>query len=367
MTSSYPRIGDPNFDPYDLLGLGDSTTTPSDAEISKAYRKLALQLHPDKQKGDISEKEAQRISFRFHAIQEARAFLLEPEHARSRQKYDAKRASQQQRRRQDKEREQHMSERRKRMRDDLKRKEEELSQKKSSGRKQRRGEEEDEALLQKLRKEGKQRKEQFADRTAQEEADIEAEAVARRKSQKIEQEKRQVRLKWSRSRISVSPSEDSLAQILSQFGTVEHVEMLGSKGNAALVTFSDASSCRPCVDFYANSNEMRATFVGSRKVREEEEEAARAREASVRAGHMRQPQDTENLEERKIRQAAEREELLRQMELEESGAAIPNVAKPPRNRQETRPFPLDFPNTEEYHGLTPLQKLEHFEKLVFGD
>lgn len=38
-----------NFDPYDILKIQPSAT---EAEIRKAYRKLSLILHPDKETGD---------------------------------------------------------------------------------------------------------------------------------------------------------------------------------------------------------------------------------------------------------------------------------------------------------------------------
>lgn len=42
-----------NDDPYQILGVSN---TANDNEIKKSYRKLALQYHPDKQKGSEEEK-----------------------------------------------------------------------------------------------------------------------------------------------------------------------------------------------------------------------------------------------------------------------------------------------------------------------
>ena len=49
-------------------------------------------------------------------------------------------------------------------------------------------------------------------------------------------------------------------------GGVESVELIGAKGNQALVTFADGSSCVKCDDAFRTSETMRATFVGRRKM-----------------------------------------------------------------------------------------------------
>jgi hypothetical protein len=66
--------------------------------------------------------------------------------------------------------------------------------------------------------------------------------MAERSLLKLLREDRQVRLKWSWKRISGgSHTRSSIKNI---------IWMLGSKGNAALVSFVDKLSCGPCIDAY---------------------------------------------------------------------------------------------------------------------
>ena len=349
----------PSFgDPYDILHVLPSATN---AEITKAYRKLALQLHPDKQSGK-SENAKADVNKEFHKLQQARNFLLEAEFSDQKRIYDQQRESNRRRQQDTQKREASMSERRKAMRDELKRKEE-LSNidKGAVNRNIRRNQRQEEEVLNNLRKEGKRRRQEYAERTSSA-ADIEL-SRKRRLDQKALLEARQVRLKWSRKRLSKSPSEHSLAEILEKFGTIEGVELIGGKGNAALITFSNPTSCKQCVDFYRFSEEMRASYVGKRK--EDQDEVDEHEEVPT----VTLNRDGENLRERQARQLAEREKILREMEENDEGLAgkRADITVPLREKSKNN-FPLQFPANRDFHALsTPLEKLQHMERLVFGD
>ena len=53
-------------DPYRVLGI-DPKPNLTDAEIKKAYRQLALKLHPDKRKD--SERERAQQEFDHHGVE----------------------------------------------------------------------------------------------------------------------------------------------------------------------------------------------------------------------------------------------------------------------------------------------------------
>lgn len=326
----------PKDDPYEVLGV---QPTDDAAAINKAYRKLALQLHPDKIQ-QLSAKDQELAAERFQKIQTAKAFLTEPEHAKAREKYDLQRASQLRREQVEAERTKSMSDRRKRMRDELAEQEKDARQRKAKHQTTK----DNQQKVQDLKKEGEQLRQQFADKEA---AKVAAEVV------KTNKEDRQIRLKWSRKKLKISPTEHSIAQLMQQFGAVEAVEFLGSKGNAALVTFSDPNSCRSCVDMYADSDEMRATFVGKRK---ETEESKNEQASSL-------PTEKPASKDWKVQRAAEREKLLREMELEENNNGSPKQKRV--KRKSPYPFPPQFSGDKNY--LSPLQLLQEQEAFVLKD
>ena len=66
--------GEPLQNPYELLKLEHGV---NDDEISKAFKKLMLQLHPDKQPVGQSDEEADAVARLMHDVMDAKAFLLD--------------------------------------------------------------------------------------------------------------------------------------------------------------------------------------------------------------------------------------------------------------------------------------------------
>eukprot|EP00523_Entomoneis_sp_CCMP467_P010175 CAMPEP_0168732100 /NCGR_PEP_ID=MMETSP0724-20121128/7601_1 /TAXON_ID=265536 /ORGANISM="Amphiprora sp., Strain CCMP467" /LENGTH=374 /DNA_ID=CAMNT_0008779117 /DNA_START=71 /DNA_END=1195 /DNA_ORIENTATION=+ len=368
MSSKKSQDG-PAKDPYEVLGI---EFTASDADVTKAYRKLALKYHPDKQKDDkATPKQLEDVAARFQDIQQARDFLLH--HPEQRQQYDAQRASAMARKVADQEREQKMSRQRKRMR-------QELAQQEAQARHEVAAQRQKAAKLEELKKEGRKMRESYADKMQQQQQQQRPQppsvsgttGATARQTENIED--RQVRLKWSRKKMKISPSEHSLAQLLQRFGTVEEVALLGKKGNAALVTFASAQSCDPCVQAYLESDELRASYVGARKESHERRKNDKKPPSPTTATMTTKTnRDQESIHDYQLRRAAQREELLRQMEQEEDGNSETKTsqgqAEPssfvPRPVQ-SQPFPPEFP-AEFRNGaatMTPFEQLQRAEAQI---
>ena len=373
-TSSFTRKdGMPIKDPYQILGI-PSTSTETD--IKKAYRQLALKLHPDKQSGTLTDSQRDELDKQFHDVKDARSFLLDTEHAEAKKKYDANLASERVRHAEEAKREKTMSSRRKRMREELSMRERMAKTPAAASSSTDDGDRFD---VDRLRREGERLREEYAQREAEVDIARKQRMAVERATQKLHKEDRQVRLKWSRKKvIGGVHTKQSLTSIMNDFGDVEEVELLGSKGNSALITFANVSSCKPCVDAYRTSDTMRATFVGRRKIDDTLRGGQYEEENDEPSLSKRSSKDTENIQERNLRQAAERERLMRQMELEEAGGsggdhAVGDKKQSPFQKTDrwaehnSSTFPPDFPATSEDEGLSPFDLLEKYEKIILGN
>ena len=357
------KDGMPVKDPYHVLGI---TPTASESEIKKAYRQLALQYHPDKQSGTtLTISQRREIDARFQEIGDARSFLLDAENAEFRLKYDTNLASERLRQANEERRERTMDTRRKRMREELiSREREHLARAKSNAVSDNSNSgTADRFDVDRLRREGERLRAEYSMREADADVSRRKREALERATHALNMEERQVRLKWSRKKVvGGSHTVLSITKIMIDFGEVESVELIGSKGNQALVTFADGSSCVKCVDAFRTSETMRATFVGRRKM----DDFMNGGMQSVDANG--QDYMGEDDRESSLRRAAERERLIREIELEEEaggdGGGTSMSTKISNGRQQQSSFPPEFPSDPENEGLTPFQLLEKYEKII---
>jgi len=388
MSSKATVKGEPPCgNPYEVLGLEIGA---SDEAISKAYKKAALKYHPDKRQLKQERHKEQRkrsdgeIHSKFLVITEARNFLLDPEHAQERKKYDLLLKSQQVRRKEEEKRESQMSARRQKMREELHEKERRAaaSHRKGAQSSAWEGTSHDQDRIHQLRKEGGKLREEYAKKSY---AATVKETSKSLRAKELELQKRQVRVKWSRRKVSYT--QDSLKRFLSQkFGTVSDVEFAGAKGNAALITFTDSSSCTVCVNAFLHSDDMRAYYVDEgKKKQQKESEKDDASYDGIGVGTSEAGSRlTESLQDRRMRQAAEREALLRQLEVEEmndegKGISVPSTgttaattstptSTKPRSRDHDSalayPPPFPPPASAKEKDMTPLERLEQLERII---
>lgn len=370
--------------PYKILNIDFGA---SESAIAKAYRKLSLKYHPDRRrKSENGHQEKDDRMFLW--ITESKDFLLNSDFAERRRKYNAWLQSSKIRRENDERRIGTMSERRKRMRDELKEKEKKASDQSShfekspfqtnsrtkANKSRKRGTDKNADLLNKLRKEGSELRDRHSNTRATDEMSSgfsrkdELDSLKRKRQNDESLIKgRQVRLKWSRRKTFASHSEDTLAKLLStKFGGVESVQLIGSKGNAALITFALSTSCEPCVKYYLESDEMRASFLDQTRQRQVHE---KHQVDTAIDGKSNKNTSNESIDDRRIRQASERANLLQKMLEENDGGykggrdKIPKSPGAKKSDFDAGRGSMSYPPPlqNEGKGLSPLQQLEKME------
>lgn len=329
-SSSFPEGKD--FNPYHVLGLEYGATPET---INKAYRKLALRYHPDKQRNIQDESVKKSNEKKFHRINESKSFLLDVEFADQKKKYDAKLKNISLKKKEEKERDENMNERRKKMRDELLRKENLAVSGKSARKRKgnsdrtskanerssstRRRRYDNTETIRNLNKEG----ERIRKEMAQKEDSKQRKAKEQTYNKKEDSFCHQIRLKWSRKALaSISDqiiyleSENQIKDFIriktEDFGEVQDVEILGKKRNMAIVTFSSYDSCELCVEAYSESKVIRASFMNNHTHQRNQEENNKGQVFKRDSLYGK-----ETLQERVMRQAAEREALLSQIENED--------------------------------------------------
>jgi len=303
---------------------------------------------------------------KFLAIIEARNFLLDEEFSERRKAYDNFLKSQLVRRREEDKRERQMSAKRQQLRAELQVKEFSLKGKTEKHRQQHR--------VEILRTEGRELREQHAAMSFSAGADQQSGNSLL---------SRQVRLKWSRrsNDQAIFRSEQSLKQFLSiKFGAVSKVEFVGSKNNAALVTFNETKSVEKCINSLSQSKEMRAYHVEDLNVG-----GGISPSDFVIGSFVTQPPAVESLHDRRLRQNEERERLCRNIgeevvnDLESggnSGSRVGSATFAPISLSSTTwsisgdsvmagyPPPFALLLTHDERRMTPLDRLEKMERMV---
>ena len=72
--------GTPLQNPYTILNINPPPQSCTDEEITKTFKKLMLQLHPDKQPINQTPEDALFVSIKLHDVMDAKSFLLDGEY-----------------------------------------------------------------------------------------------------------------------------------------------------------------------------------------------------------------------------------------------------------------------------------------------
>ncbi|XP_061718015.1 dnaJ homolog subfamily C member 17 [Cydia pomonella] len=280
----------------DLYAILDLTISATESEIKKAYRKKALQCHPDKNPDDPKAAEA------FHELSRALEILTD---AAARSAYDkvlrAKEAA--------KLRHKELDSKRQKLKEDLERREREAMS--GSGMSNLTDEQKLAAEIQRLQKEGS--------RLLQEEQRRVKEEIQRSLGRLTEpvwdSSLNRIKIKWKADKTDESNGgydEATLRKFLKKYGDIVALIVSPKKKGSALVEFASKEASDMAIEFEKGlpENPLTLKWLNDKPVLTTKREAPGPSLVSDR--------DYESLVMTKMRQAAERQRLIEEMMKEES-------------------------------------------------
>ncbi|XP_059045162.1 dnaJ homolog subfamily C member 17 [Achroia grisella] len=278
-----------NIEDIDLYAILDIQITATEAEIKKAYRKKALQCHPDKNPDDPKAAET------FHELSHALEILTD---VQARAAYDkvlkAKAAA--------KLRHQQLDSKRQKLKEDLERREKEAVS--GAGANNLTDEQKLAAEIERLRKEGS--------RLLQEEQKRVKEEIEKNKGQQPvwDSSLNRIKIKWkvdNNDQNNGGYDENLLRRFLKKYGTIVAIIMSPKKKGSALVEFATKEASEMAVELEKGLADNPLTFKWLN------EKPIVSKEKNIGGPSLISDRDYESLVLTKMRQAAERQRLIEEM------------------------------------------------------
>ncbi|XP_049754063.1 dnaJ homolog subfamily C member 17 isoform X2 [Elephas maximus indicus] len=289
------------MDLYSLLGIEEKAT---DKEVKKAYRQKALSCHPDK------NPDNPRAAELFHQLSQALEVLTD---AAARAAYDKVRKA----KKQAAERTQKLDERRKKVKLDLEAREREAQAHGSEEEEENRSARTLEQEIERLREEGsRQLGEQ--QRLIQEQIRLEREQRLRGKSENTEGKgtpKLKLKWKWKKENESKGGySRDVLLRLFQKYGEVLNLVLSRKKAGTAVVEFATVKAAELAVQNEVGlvDNPLKISWLEGQP-----QGTVGSSHPGLSQGSVLSERDYESLVMMRMRQAAERQQLIARMQRED--------------------------------------------------
>lgn len=279
-----------NLQDLDLYEILDVSPTCSESEIKKAYRKKALQCHPDKNPDNPNAaKEFQQLSAILEILADEAARKAYDKVLRARKEAELRKNE--------------LDGKRRKLREDLERREREAAG--GARQKQKSPEQQFKEEIERLRKEGS--------KAVEEEMEYVLRQVrAERTKTDNDGSKCRVRVKWACDKKGPSNgeyTEEMLERFLSKYGDINALVMSAKKKGSALVEFKTRSAAEMAVELEIGlpQNPLKLEFV------DKDQKPSNSHQSST-IKHT----DFESVVLMKMRQAEERKKLIEQMMKEDA-------------------------------------------------